>query len=154
MPSVRRRWTVGSRPRAAGAGRSGAARASASPASHTFPVPGCHFLSPLSLLSPRGPHRVWGSTECGRLAGSVLAMLDQRGPALTSSSRAGGSALPPWASYCLFIYTKGALERLSWRSREGSRLARGANAVQGPGAPSANRGQEVRPTWFLGVPRG
>ena len=136
---------MGSGPRAAGAGRSGAARTSASPASHTFPVPGCHFLSPLSLLSPMGPHRVWGSTECGRLAGSVLAMLDRRGPALTSSSRAG-AALPSWASYCLFIYTKGALDRLSWRSPEGSLLARGANAVQGPGVPSANRCQEVRPT--------
>ena len=136
MPSVLRRRTVGSGPRAAGAGQSGAARASASPASHPVPVPGCLCLSP-------GPQRVWESTECGRLIVLSNAGPERAGSDLQLSSRRLGA---PILGFVLFIYAGGALHRLSWRSREGSRLARGANAVQVPGAPSANRGQEVRRT--------
>lgn len=100
-----------SAPDAAGAGRSGAARASASPASHTFPGPGVSFLVALLLtLSPRGPHWFGEARGVRGLAGSVLgnAGPERAGSDLQLTSRRLGA---PTLGLLLIYLHKGCLWR-------------------------------------------
>ena len=106
---------MGSGPRAAGAGQSGAARASASPASHTFPVPGCHCLSHCWSSPSLGKH---GMRQADGI-GLSNAAPERAGSDLQLSSRRLGA--PIWASYCLFTqevlwigYLGGAGREADW----------------------------------------